>query len=103
MVSDVLLPFSKFGIVGATLLGLGRALGETIAVLIILSPSDTLWYKILHPGGATVAQTIALLFTSVTRLSESALVLAGLFLFVTVLMTNIAARVIVSRSQARLA
>ncbi|MDT4941110.1 MAG: phosphate transport system permease protein [Pseudonocardiales bacterium] len=100
MVRTVVLPFGRGGIVGGTMLGLGRALGETIAVLMILSLHfDDLNLRILQTGGDTISGLIANRFGDATSLQLSALLTAGLVLFVVTLMVNSAAGVIVSRSR----
>jgi phosphate transport system permease protein len=101
MVTDVILPFSRNGILGGALLGLGRALGETVAVLLVLSQTNVLHSKILTPGGGQIPALIAQDFTSVPDLGKSALTVAGLLLFITILVLNLAARkVIAGRPQA---
>jgi phosphate transport system permease protein len=101
MVTDVILPFSRNGIVGGALLGLGRAMGETIAILLILSPTNLITGHLLGPGGATIAEMIATYFTSAPPQEESALALAGLTLFTTTLLVNLVARGIVARNAPR--
>jgi phosphate transport system permease protein len=92
MVTDVILPFARNGILGGILLGFGRALGETVAVLLILSPDNLVRLHILGPGGGQIPALIASLFTSVPYRTKSALTLAGLMLFVTILVLNFVAR-----------
>jgi phosphate transport system permease protein len=92
MVTDVILPFARNGILGGILLGFGRALGETVAVLLILSPDNLIRLHILGPGGGQIPALIASLFTSVPYRTKSALTLAGLMLFVTILVLNFVAR-----------
>lgn len=98
MVKEVILPFSKSGLVGASMLGLGRALGETIAVALILSNDFRVPSSFISPGGASVAGTIALKFGEASVNGRSALTAAGLVLFVVTLLVNVVARLIVSRS-----
>ncbi len=98
MITDVILPFSKSGILGGALLGLGRALGETVAVLLILSQTNVVNWHILEPGGGQIPAMIANNFTSVDDLTKSALTLFGLVLFVTILCVNWVARAVVKRS-----
>jgi phosphate transport system permease protein len=98
MVTDVIMPFSRNGIIGAALLGLGRALGETIAVTLILSVTNFPVSHILYPGGGTVPALIVNWYSQVTGRGLDALTLAGLTLFVLTLGVNIVARMIVSRS-----
>ena len=59
MIRSVVLPFGRGGIIGGTMLGLGRALGETIAVLLIISPSFEIKPRILEIGTTTVCSLIA--------------------------------------------
>jgi phosphate transport system permease protein len=98
MVTDVVLPFSRPGIIGGALLGLGRAMGETIAVLLILSQTNTIQTHILVRGGGQIPAIIANDFTSVDTPTKQALALAGLVLFATVLSINVFARSIVKRT-----
>jgi phosphate transport system permease protein len=98
MVTTVLLPYSKSGLTGAAMLGLGRALGETIAIALILSFDFTVSPRILQPGGANIAGTIALRFGEALEAGRSALSAAGLTLFVLTLLVNLLARSIVNRS-----
>jgi phosphate transport system permease protein len=98
MITDVVLPFSRSGMVGATLLGLSRALGETIAILLILSSnSNALTAHIMGPEGSTVAKQIGSDFTISSTQGQSELVLAGLTLFATTLMISLGGRIIVRR------
>jgi phosphate transport system permease protein len=97
MVTDVILPFSRNGIVAAALLGLGRAMGETIAVLTILSMNNTTWTQILRPGGGAIGPLIANAFETSPPRTQSALVLAGLTLFATTLVINVIGRLLVNR------
>ena len=97
MVTDVILPFARNGILGGILLGFGRALGETVAVLLILSPDNLIQTHILGPGGGQIPSLIAGSFVSVPHLTKSALTLAGLLLFVTILILNFIARKAVAR------
>jgi phosphate transport system permease protein len=98
MITDVVLPFGRNGIVGGAMLAFGRALGETIAVSLILSANDHLTSHILQAGGGSVAATIATQFSSTSNLGRSALTFAGLLLFAMTLGVNIGARFVVSRS-----
>ncbi len=96
-ISDVILPFSRSGIIGGALLGFGRALGETMAILIILSPG-ALTYKLLGSGNNTVPYQIANNFPTVGPHVQSELILAGLTLFATTLVITTGARMVVKRS-----
>lgn len=99
MIRTVVLPFGRGGIVGGSMLGMGRALGETIAVALILSPSFVIQPKILDPGGTTVAATIALEFPEATPNGLSGLMAAGLALFALTLGVNMLAAIVVGRSR----
>ena len=96
MITDVVLPFSRSGMVGATLLGLSRALGETIALLLILSSNTTfLTGHIMGPEGTTVAKEIGENFVNSSTQGQSELVLAGLALFATTLVFSLGGRIVV--------
>jgi len=97
MVTDVILPFARNGILGGVLLGLGRALGETVAVLLILSQTNVIHLNILGPGGGQIPALIANNFESVNALAKSALTAAGLLLFITILVINFTARRVVGQ------
>jgi phosphate transport system permease protein len=98
MIRDVILPFGRGGIMGATLLGFGRALGETIAVaLIIVSLSYKANLHVIKSGAGSIASLIALRFAEANALERSGLVAAGLALFLLTLAVNLAARRIVNR------
>ena len=99
MIRTVVLPFGRGGIVGGSMLGLGRALGETIAVAIIISPIFEITPRILQTGANTVASLIALRFGESKELGLSALMAAGLALFGVTLVVNMLASVVVSRSR----
>jgi len=90
------LPGSRSGIVAAVILGLGRALGETIAVTIVIGNSPTLSKSLLAPG-YTMASVIANEFSETTSaLHLEALIAIGLLLFAVTLAVNILARVTIS-------
>ncbi|MFD9789552.1 phosphate ABC transporter permease subunit PstC [Streptomyces sp. NPDC059070] len=91
------LPFGRSGIISASMLGLGRALGETMAVATVLSPSYLISLHILNPGGGTFAQNIAAKFDEANELGRDALIASGLVLFVLTLLVNGAARLIIAR------
>src|SRR5262245_51422813 len=99
MIRSVVLPFGRGGIIGGSMLGLGRALGETIAVAIILSPAFLISPHILQSGGNSIPAMIALRFSESSGLSLSALMASGLALFALTLAVNSIASVIVSRSR----
>jgi phosphate transport system permease protein len=101
VIKTVVLPFGKGGIIGGSMLGLGRALGETIAVTLIISPTFDLHAltHVLQTGANSVAALIALRFSESNDFGISALMAAGLTLFVITLIVNAFAAVIVSRSR----
>ncbi|MFF9900766.1 MULTISPECIES: phosphate ABC transporter permease subunit PstC [Streptomyces] len=91
------LPFGRSGIISASMLGLGRALGETIAVATVLSPSFVIQTSVLDYGGGTFAQNIASKFSEASEYGRDALIASGLVLFVITLLVNGAARLIIAR------
>ncbi|WP_375372425.1 phosphate ABC transporter permease subunit PstC, partial [Actinotalea sp. JY-7885] len=98
MIRMAVLPFGRSGIISAAMLGLGRALGETMAVLMILSPGFTYSLHLLQAGQhQTIAANIANQFPEANPLGVSALIATGLALFVITLVVNMAARWVVSR------
>ncbi|MDQ1534051.1 MAG: phosphate transport system permease protein [Actinomycetota bacterium] len=99
MIRTVVLPFGKGGIIGGAMLGLGRALGETIVVVLIISPIYTVNPHILQSGSNSVASLIALQIGDAHGIAVNALMAAGLALFVLTLMVNMVAAVIVGRSR----
>lgn len=92
------LPFAKSGIIGAMVLGLGRALGETMAVTMVIGNRPVISPSLLDPS-YTMASVIANEFTEATYdLYVSALIEIGLVLFVVTVVLNAAARVLVART-----
>jgi phosphate transport system permease protein len=91
------LPFGRSGMISAAMLGLGRALGETIAVAMVLSTATGINLHILQPGGNTIAANIANTFGEALDTGKSALIASGLVLFVITLIVNMSARAIVAR------
>lgn len=99
MVRTVVIPFGKGGMIGGSMLGLGRALGETIAVYMVISVVPALQPHILQNGGSSVSSLIALRYGEASPFSISALFAAGLALFAMTLVINFAASTIVARSR----
>jgi len=99
MISTVVLAFGRGGIIGGTMLGLGRALGETIAVYMIISPVFTIQPHLLQAGANSVSALIALRYGDSDAFGLSALMAAGLALFVLTLIVNFTASIVVSRSR----
>lgn len=99
MVRTVVIPFGRGGAVGACMLGIGRALGETIAVLMIVNAVFTLNWHVLQSGGNSVAAMIAGLWSSASARQLDALMAAGLVLFAITLTVNSLASIIINRSR----
>jgi phosphate transport system permease protein len=99
MIRSVVLPFGSGGIIGGTMLGLGRALGETIAVYLIISPVFVIQPHILEKGANSISALIALRYNEASKFEISALMAAGLALFLITLVVNFAASTIIARSR----
>jgi phosphate transport system permease protein len=98
MIRMAVLPYARPGITGGAMLGLGRAIGETIAVVLVIGASPTIGPH-LFSQGYTLAAVIANEFGEATGIHTSALFAAGLVLFVLTLIVNIVARRFVTRGQ----
>ena len=99
MVRTVVLPYGRGGMIGAIMLGFGRAMGETIAVALIISPTYTLATHIFENSGISIAVAHRPALPESTPDMLSALMAAGLVLFVITLVVNALASIIVSRSR----
>ena len=99
MIRSVVIPFGRGGIIGGTMLGLGRALGETIAVVLIVSPAFEVKWNVLEVGTSTVSSLIAGRFGEASPSQLSALLTAGFVLFLITLVVNTLAAIIVNRSR----
>jgi len=99
MIRAVVLPFGRGGIVGGSMLGLGRALGETIAILLIISQLFVIRANVIEQGANSIAAHIANAFGEASGLALSALLAAGLVLFAMTLLVNVGAAAIISRSR----
>lgn len=95
----VVMPFAKGGIIGGSMLALGRALGETAAVLIIISPEYVIKDRILEAGTQTTSALIAGNFGNATAGQLKALLTAGFVLFVITLLVNTVAAVVIRRAR----
>jgi phosphate transport system permease protein len=94
---QVVLPYARSGLLGAIILGLARALGETVAVTMVIGNNLDPSASLLHPG-YTMASIIANEFTEATYdLYLQALIEIGLVLFVMTLLINFVARLLISR------
>jgi phosphate transport system permease protein len=95
-------PYARSGIVSAAMLGLGRALGETMAVAMVLSASGAVTFNLISSTNpSTIAANIALTFADATGLQVNALIASGLVLFVITFAVNFAARWVVARSEVK--
>jgi phosphate transport system permease protein len=99
MVRTVVIPFGRSGIIGGSMLALGRALGETISVVLIISQTFNLKINILESGTSTISALIATGYREATPAQLSALLTAGFVLFMMTLLVNSIAAVIVSRGR----
>jgi phosphate transport system permease protein len=98
MIRMTVLPFGKSSVISGAMLGLGRALGETMAVTIILSVSGAVTFNLISQANpSTIAANIALDFPESSGLAINALIATGLVLFAITLVTNMGARAIIAR------
>jgi phosphate transport system permease protein len=101
MISMAVLPFGRAGIISAAMLGLGRALGETMAVAMVLSPNPQVIFQLLTSQNSnTIAANIALNFPEAHGVGVNILLATGLILFIITLIVNMIARVIINRRKA---
>lgn len=102
MIRLAVFPYSRSGVVSAVMLGLGRAMGETMAVAMVLSASGVVtWNVISSTNPSTIAANIALNFNESSGKAINALILSGLVLFAITFVVNFAARLIVARRAVR--
>jgi phosphate transport system permease protein len=99
MIRAVAFPYARSGIVGGVMLGLGRAMGETVAVYTVLNIVYQINWHILFSAGGNIASMILLKFGEASPQEIKALMAAGLVLFLMTLIVNSAANAIVSRSK----
>ena len=98
MIRMAVLPFGRSGIISGAMLGLGRALGETMAVAIVLSVSGGVTFNLISSGNpSTIAANIALQFPEATGIEVNTLIASGLVLFVITFAVNSLARYIINR------
>jgi phosphate transport system permease protein len=98
MIRMTVLPFGKSAMISASMLGLGRALGETMAVAIVLSVSGDVTFNLISSANpSTIAAHIALDFPESSGIDVNALIAAGLVLFAVTLVINMAARAVINR------
>ena len=99
MIRMAVLPFGKSAVISGSMLGLGRALGETMAVTIILSVSGIVTFNLVSQENPTpIAANIALKFPESSGVDVNALIASGLVLFGITLVVNMLARLVISRS-----
>lgn len=97
MIKTAVLPFGRPGVISATMLGLGRALGETMAVAMVLSPAVLISFALVQSQNpTTIAANIALNFPEAYGLGINVLIATGLFLFIITLLVNSVARAIIN-------
>ncbi len=98
MIRQAVFPYGMPGIVSGCMLGLGRALGETMAVAMVLSPASVINIHLLTSSNPnTIAANIALSFPEAYQLGVNQLIATGLVLFVITLAVNMAARWVIAR------
>ncbi|RPF27338.1 phosphate ABC transporter membrane protein 1 (PhoT family) [Georgenia muralis] len=98
MIRQAVFPFGRSGMISASMLGLGRALGETMAVLMILSPGFLINFYLLQPGQhQTIAANIANQFPEASGLGADVLIATGLALFTITFAVNLLARWVIAR------
>ncbi|MCZ7427015.1 phosphate ABC transporter permease subunit PstC [Micromonospora sp. WMMA1949] len=97
MIRTAVLPYGRPGVIAAVMLGLGRALGETIALALTLGSTYAISFNILESGGNSIAANIANRFAEANDTGRGALIASGLVLFAITLIVNITARAIIYR------
>lgn len=101
MIQMAVLPFGRPGIISAAMLGLGRALGETMVVAMVLSPAALITFVLTSSQNpSTIAGNIALNFPEAHGVGVNALIATGLILFVITLVINSIARIVINRRKA---
>jgi phosphate transport system permease protein len=102
MIRMAVFPYARSGIVSAVMLGLGRALGETMAVAMVLSASGVVSFNLISSTNpSTIAANIALQFPESSGQKVNVLIATGLVLFVVTFAVNFAARAVVARGEVR--
>ena len=100
MIRGAVFPHSRSGIVGAVLIGLGRAMGETIAVALVIGSATSVTGRLFSPGN-TMAAAIANQFGEATDVYRAALIGLGVVLFAITIVIGVIARTFVARVEAR--
>jgi phosphate transport system permease protein len=102
MIRSVVLPYGRGGAIGAILLGFGRAMGETIAVSLIISPTDEIVTHIFENSGNSISAKIALRYLEYGPVDLTTLFAAGLALYVITMAVNTVGSIIINRSRSGL-
>jgi len=98
MIRQAVLPFGRSGVISAAMLGMGRALGETMAVLMVLSPGYLINFYLLKPGQhQSIAANIAAQLPEASGMGVDVLIATGLILFVLTFGVNLFARWVIAR------
>ncbi|BCJ43171.1 phosphate transport system permease protein [Actinoplanes ianthinogenes] len=97
MIRTAVLPYGKPGVIAAVMLGLGRALGETIALALTLGITWEISFNLIQTGGNSIAANIANSFGEANDIGRGALIASGLVLFAITLVVNMTARAIIYR------
>jgi len=101
MIQMAVIPFGRPGMISAAMLGLGRALGETMVVAMVLSPAAVISFVLTSSQNpSTIAGNIALNFPEATGVGVNALIATGLILFLITLVINLIARVVINSRSA---
>lgn len=104
MIRYAVFPYARSGMVSATMLGLGRALGETMAVAMVLSASGGITFNLISSSNpASIASNIASNYKEGTPGKVHILIATGLVLFLVTFLVNFAARWIVGRNERKMA
>jgi phosphate transport system permease protein len=96
MIKAVVFPYGRSGMIGGAMLGLGRAMGETVAVYTVLNISYQYNFQVLFSAGGSVASMIVAKFGEASAVEIDALMAAGFILFAATLLVNLIADKIVS-------
>jgi phosphate transport system permease protein len=97
MIRAVVIPYGRGGVIGGAMLGLGRAMGETVAVYTVLNVVYQINWQMLFGAGGNIASLILLKFGEAGPYEVDALMAAGLILFVLTLLVNAAADLLINR------
>jgi phosphate transport system permease protein len=98
MMRTAILGYGRSGVVGAVMLGLGRAMGETIAVALVIGSVPSITLSLFHPGDA-MAAVIANQFGESSGTFQAALIALGVVLFAITIVINMVARAFVTRAE----